>query len=42
MKQPDANAMLPPPEVDGFTIEEIRDATRGFFGTISTNLASVI
>ncbi len=42
MKQPDANAMLPPPEEDGFTIEEIRDATRGFFGTISTNLASVI
>ena len=27
---------------DGYTIEEIRDATRGFFGTISTNLASVI
>ena len=27
---------------DGYTIEEIRDATRGFFGTISTNLATVI
>lgn len=26
----------------GYTIEEIRDATRGFFGTISTNLATVI
>ena len=27
---------------DGYSIDEIRDATRGFFGTISTNLASVI
>lgn len=27
---------------EGYTIEEIRDATRGFFGTISTNLATVI
>lgn len=27
---------------DGYTIEEIRDATKGFFGTISTNLATVI
>ncbi len=27
---------------DGYSIEEITDATRGFFGTISTNLASVI
>jgi len=26
----------------GYTIEEIRDATRGFFGTISTNLAAVL
>ena len=26
----------------GYSIEEIRDATRGFFGTISTNLATVI
>jgi len=33
---------LPAPEEDGYTIDEIRDATRGFFGTISTNLASVI
>lgn len=29
-------------EEEGYTIEEIRDATRGFFGTISTNLAAVI
>jgi hypothetical protein len=27
---------------DGFTIDEIRDATRGFFGQVSTGLASVI
>ncbi len=27
---------------DGYSIDEIRDATRGFFGTVSTNLASVI
>lgn len=26
----------------GYTIDEIREATRGFFGTISTSLASVI
>lgn len=37
----------PPPgdlaaQEEGYTIEEIRDATRGFFGTISTNLAAVI
>lgn len=38
----------PPPDArqdsgaDGYTIDEIRDATRGFFGTISTNLAAVI
>jgi hypothetical protein len=38
----------PPPgeftsdESEGYTLDEIRDATRGFFGTISTNLASVI
>ena len=30
------------PEEDGYSIEEIRDATRGFFGTISTNLAGII
>ena len=28
--------------VRGYTIDEIKEATRGFFGTISTNLASVI
>ncbi len=27
---------------EGYSIDEIRDATRGFFGTVSTNLASVI
>jgi hypothetical protein len=26
----------------GYTIEEIRDATKGFFGTVSTNLATVL
>lgn len=30
------------PSQDGYTVEEIRDATRGFFGTISTNLATVL
>lgn len=29
-------------EASGYTIDEIRLATKGFFGTISTNLASVI
>ena len=38
---------LPPPDSftatdEGYTLEEIRDATRGFFGTISTNLATVM
>ena len=33
---------MPNDEPDGYTLDEIRDATRGFFGTISTNLASVI
>ena len=37
---------LPPVTFDapdqGYTIDEIREASRGFFGTISTNLASVI
>lgn len=27
---------------DGYTIDEIREISRGFFGTISTNLASVL
>jgi hypothetical protein len=39
-------ATLPPITLDapdeGYTIDEIREASRGFFGTISTNLASVI
>lgn len=43
---PDAPYVLPPDSFatsdDGYTIEEIRDATQGFFGTISTNLATVI
>lgn len=30
------------PRDDGYSIDEIRDATRGFFGAVSTNLASVI
>jgi hypothetical protein len=42
MREPDVSAALPPPEQEGYTIDEIRDVTRGFFGTISTNLASVI
>jgi hypothetical protein len=38
---------LPPPQAtmepeQGYAIDEIREITRGFFGTISTNLASVI
>ena len=42
-------APLPPPPSQatgeteqGYSIDEIREITRGFFGTISTNLASVI
>ena len=27
---------------DGYTIDEVREATRGFFGTVSTSLASVL
>jgi hypothetical protein len=30
------------PEEESYTIEEIQEATRGFFGSISTNLAAVI
>lgn len=48
-KAPDGGtpaATLPPITLDtpdeGYTIDEIREASRGFFGTISTNLASVI
>lgn len=51
---PGAPYELPPPgeedgdsttfdaEGGGYTIDEIREATRGFFGTVSTSLASVI
>ena len=31
-----------PPERGGYTIDEIREISRGFFGTISTELGSVI
>ncbi|MFA5901203.1 MAG: DUF1134 domain-containing protein [Hyphomicrobium sp.] len=31
-----------PPEEPGYTIDEIREISRGFFGTISTELGSVI
>ena len=37
--------MPPPGEMNdeaGYSIEEIRDATKGFFGTISTNVAAVL
>ena len=39
--------MVAPPTValapdEGYTIDEIRDATRGFFGSVSTGLAAVI
>lgn len=42
MREQGGNAMPPPMQQEGYSIDEIRDATRGFFGTISTNLASVI
>ncbi|HML28349.1 MAG TPA: DUF1134 domain-containing protein [Hyphomicrobium sp.] len=42
MQEPPPVPDLPPPEQEGYTIEEIRDVTRGFFGSISTNLAAVI
>ncbi|MEQ8823011.1 MAG: EipA family protein [Filomicrobium sp.] len=43
----DSQFVAPPPGAfagpeEGYSIEEIRDATRGFFGSISTNLATVI
>jgi len=44
--RPSVPMLAPPPLVleadEGYTIDEIRDATRGFFGTVSTSLASVI
>jgi hypothetical protein len=42
MREPSPIPDLPPPEQEGYTIDEIRDATRGFFGSVSTNLAAVI
>lgn len=33
---------MPAQNEDGYTIDEIREATRGFFGQLSTGLASVI
>jgi hypothetical protein len=43
---PPQTAFMPPPPPEsaqkGYTIDEIREITRGFFGTISTNLGSVI
>lgn len=42
---PSPEAGLPPaasPEDDGYTIEEIRAASAGFFGQVSANLGSVI
>jgi len=38
-------AALPPPDAEpepGYTIDEMREITRGFFGTISTELAGVL
>ncbi|CAA2138683.1 DUF1134 domain-containing protein [Hyphomicrobium sp. ghe19] len=47
MTQPNEGLPFPPPAPlppaeGGYTIDEIRDATRGFFGTVSTSLAGVI
>jgi hypothetical protein len=42
IKEPDVAPPPPQTNGDGYTIDEIRNATRGFFGTISTNLAAVI
>ena len=46
---PPASAVPPPgarspspPETDGFSIDEIREASRGLFGTLSSELAGVI
>lgn len=38
----DPRVLFESPETDGYTIEEIKEATRGVFGAISTNLAAVI
>lgn len=47
LTQPDEGLPFPPPAPlppaeQGYTIDEIRNATQGFFGTVSTSLASVI
>ena len=42
VSEPPPPAGITPADEDGYTIEEIRDATKGFFGTISTNLAAVL
>src|SRR5690606_10273661 len=42
MREQGGDPMSSQAEQDGYSIDEIRDATRGFFGTVSTNLASVI
>jgi hypothetical protein len=41
-KAPQTAAPVMTPGEEGYTIEEIQDATRGFFGSISTNLAGVL
>jgi hypothetical protein len=42
MRTPDADFAPRQGQQEGYTIDEIREVTRGFFGTISTSLASVI
>ncbi|MGQ0457517.1 MAG: EipA family protein [Hyphomicrobium sp.] len=39
---PPQTSAPPPVGEDGYSIDEIREATRGFFGNVSTGLASVI
>ena len=39
---PPRPSALPPPSPDGFSMEEIQEASRGFFGSISSGLAGVI
>ncbi|MFM9942437.1 MAG: DUF1134 domain-containing protein [Hyphomicrobiaceae bacterium] len=39
---PAAPLAMPPPSQDGFSIDEIKEASRGFFGSISSGLAGVI
>jgi len=42
MREQGGNTSPPSTQADGYSIDEVREATRGFFGTISTSLASVI